>query len=418
LARRGHAQEEDRLRGKALFFLRVSTAGKPIDMDVASSPDLLVGEVGADVLQALEAQVSVVFQPALTRREDSEWGKADASASSSFKSSLAVFSTEMAEARESLEGGVELSTPDVAGYDWEAAAANLARPTRLQPDLLRHCEALMESWCDSIERVLGDRELSNTLPALADAVPHTAGPRGIIAYWRSRMQALTSIVEQLKQRHHRIVISILSAVVGGKAPTTAGAASSAAAAAADASRAGSTFALVRRWKSVDTALTEAANEAKDNVKYLSTLTKFVEPLYVATPLEIIDALPALMNSIKMIHTIARYFNSPERMSDLFIKITHTIIATCKEYIIASPGASDSNSSRQLWTKDVNTLIARLEDCLKLNEAYQEDYRLTKESLVATPSSKRMDGLTEDAIFGKFDLFCRRVIKLIDTFATT
>jgi len=72
----------------------------------------------------------------------------------------------------------------------------------------------------------------------------------------------------------------------------------------------------------------------------------------------------------------------------------------------------------LWNRDIPTLISRLEDCLKLNEAYQEDYRLTKESLAATPGARRMDGLHEESIFGKFDLFCRRVIKMIDTFATT
>ncbi len=53
-------------------------------------------------------------------------------------------------------------------------------------------------------------------------------------------------------------------------------------------------------------VTEAANEAKDNVKFLYTLERFIEPLYSGTATTIIDTLPALMNSIKMIHTIARY----------------------------------------------------------------------------------------------------------------
>ena len=63
--------------------------------------------------------------------------------------------------------------------------------------------------------------------------------------------------------------------------------------------------LLRRWKQVDVSITEGANEAKDNVKYLSTLEKFVDPLYVGDPVSIIDTLPALLNSLKMIHTIAR-----------------------------------------------------------------------------------------------------------------
>lgn len=56
-------------------------------------------------------------------------------------------------------------------------------------------------------------------------------------------------------------------------------------------------------------MTEQLNEAKDNVKYLHTLEKFIEPLYDGNPDSIKDTLPALMNSIKMIHTIARYYNT-------------------------------------------------------------------------------------------------------------
>ena len=72
--------------------------------------------------------------------------------------------------------------------------------------------------------------------------------------------------------------------------------------------------LLNQWKSVDINITEALNEAKDNVKYLTTLEKFIEPLYSGTPQTIIDSLPALMNSVKMIHTIARYYNTTEKMT--------------------------------------------------------------------------------------------------------
>lgn len=43
-----------------------------------------------------------------------------------------------------------------------------------------------------------------------------------------------------------------------------------------------------------------------------------------TATTIIDTLPALMNSIKMIHTIARYYNTNERMTNLFAKITDQV----------------------------------------------------------------------------------------------
>jgi len=75
------------------------------------------------------------------------------------------------------------------------------------------------------------------------------------------------------------------------------------------------------YNRLDLQLTDKLNEAKDNVKYLTTLEKFIEPLYNSEPAAIIGTLPALMNAIKMIHTIARFYNTPEKMTGLFMKIT-------------------------------------------------------------------------------------------------
>ena len=56
---------------------------------------------------------------------------------------------------------------------------------------------------------------------------------------------------------------------------------------------------LRQSKQIDIETTEAVNEAKDNLKYLSTLQRFIEPLYSGTAQSIIDTLPALINSIKV-----------------------------------------------------------------------------------------------------------------------
>jgi hypothetical protein len=172
--------------------------------------------------------------------------------------------------------------------------------------------------------------------------------------------------------------------------------------------------LLRKWKDIDLHVTEAGNEAKDNVKYLSTLEKLIEPLYKGSPADILDTVPALMNSLKMIHSIARYFNTPERMTDLFVKITTQMIANCTQHIV-SLEAEDVGES--LWRKNYTLLLPRLEVCLKLNELYQETYRLTKEKLALQVKGKQFSDFNEAAIFGRFDSFCRRCIKLLDLFGT-
>ena len=82
------------------------------------------------------------------------------------------------------------------------------------------------------------------------------------------MQRLTSITEQLKTKECKAVIGVLSALTkisgdgGGRI---------------DRQR---VYVQLRRWRQIDINITEAANEAKDNVKYLTTLDKFLDPLYV------------------------------------------------------------------------------------------------------------------------------------------
>lgn len=157
-------------------------------------------------------------------------------------------------------------------------------------------------------------------------------------------------------------------------------------------------------------ITEAANEAKDNVKYLATLERFLEPLASGDLDQILDILPGLMNAVKMVHTIARYFNTTARMTKLFMKITNQLIESCKDAI------NGQEAPEKIWDKDPGPLLELLEQTLRLNERYQELYQSTKDRLLAMPKGKQFD-FSEAQIFGRFDLFSRRAIKLIDLFST-
>jgi len=106
------------------------------------------------------------------------------------------------------------------------------------------------------------------------------------------------------------------------------------------------------YNRLDLQLTDKLNEAKDNVKYLTTLEKFIEPLYNSEPAAIIGTLPALMNAIKMIHTIARFYNTPEKMTGLFMKITEQMIYNCKLYITRG----NTKNYKDLWIRDPIELI--------------------------------------------------------------
>ena len=55
-------------------------------------------------------------------------------------------------------------------------------------------------------------------------------------------------------------------------------------------------------------------------------------------------------------------------------------------------------------------------CIELNISYKTQYEINKEKLMNMPKGKQFE-FSPNQIFGKFDLFCRRVSKLIELFGT-
>jgi dynein heavy chain len=107
----------------------------------------------------------------------------------------------------------------------------------------------------------------------------------------------------------------------------------------------------KRWKALELKLTDATNEAKDNVKYLTSLEKALEVMYGGSPQDVLDNLRNLMSNIMTLYKIARYYGTPERMTILFVKITNQMIKACKETILA-PG--------KMWDQNKLQLVANMQ----------------------------------------------------------
>ncbi|NXU75687.1 DYH5 protein, partial [Oreotrochilus melanogaster] len=119
------------------------------------------------------------------------------------------------------------------------------------------------------------------------------GPRAELDYWRQRMSKFSYLTDQLKSPDVKAVLGVLTAAKSK---------------------------LLKNWRVLDVRITGAANEAKDNVKYLYCLEKFCDPLYNSDPVSMVDAIPGLINAIKMIQNISQYYNTSEKISSLFVKV--------------------------------------------------------------------------------------------------
>ncbi|NXM80593.1 DYH8 protein, partial [Oenanthe oenanthe] len=158
-------------------------------------------------------------------------------------------------------------------------------------------EEVVMIWIKQIRQVLVESE---QIRREADDV----GPSAELEHWKSRMSSFNSLLDEIKSSKVKKIISILQAA---RSKT------------------------LKQWKELDGSITIAANEAKDNVRYLYTLDKFFGPLANASPV-MMEHIPSLMSTVCMIYCTSPYYNTSEHMTSLFLKITNQMINTCKTYL--------------------------------------------------------------------------------------
>ncbi|XP_046703899.1 dynein axonemal heavy chain 5-like [Silurus meridionalis] len=366
------------LTGVCVFFTRASTSkaitAENIHRDVNFNM-LDTTEVG--LLKSVEQLLSEIFIPTL-RKMNHGWGEMSSpqahSVKQDFISSLESFVSVLAGAQESLEEKVNLKdcdTFDLKSLKGPSDYTAVANST----EAMEKIEACMKIWIKQIEQVLAE---SDQLRKEADDL----GPRAELDHWKKRMSRFNYLLDQLKSPNVKAVVGILM-IAKSK--------------------------LIKVWRELDIRITDSANEAKDNVKYLYTLERFCDPLYNSDPVSMVEAIPGLINAIRMIHSISRYYNTSEKITSLFVKVTNQMITACKAYIT-------NNGSATIWDQPQDAVAKKLRASIRLNQEYQKYFHKTKQKLEQSTSERQFD-FSEMYIFGKFDTFQRRLNKILTMFDT-
>uniref|UniRef100_A0A803XX58 Dynein axonemal heavy chain 5 n=1 Tax=Meleagris gallopavo TaxID=9103 RepID=A0A803XX58_MELGA len=233
----------------------------------------------------------------------------------------------------------------------------------------------MKGWTKQIQRILAEND---QLRKEADNL----GPRAELDYWKKRLCKFSYLMDQLKSPDVKAVLGVLTAAKSK---------------------------LLKNWRVLDICITDAVNEAKDNVRYLYSLEKHCDPLYNMDPVSMVDAIPGLINAIKMIQSVSLYYNTSEKISSLFVKVTTQMITACKSYIT-------NNGTATIWNQPPDRVMEKLRAAIQLKQEYQNCFRNMKKTLEQNSAERQFD-FSEVYIFGKFETFNRRLVKIIDVFNT-
>uniref|UniRef100_A0A4W6EG55 Dynein axonemal heavy chain 8 n=1 Tax=Lates calcarifer TaxID=8187 RepID=A0A4W6EG55_LATCA len=213
----------------------------------------------------------------------------------------------------------------------------------------------------------------------------SAGPLTELEHWKRMSLRFNSIISHIKSSECRAVVMVLH---------------------------NSHSKIMKMWRELDMRITDCANEAKDNVKFLSTLEKVCLPLYNSDPVTMIKSVQNIISAIQMIYSVSLYYNTNEKISALFIKVTNQMVTACRSYIT-------DNGMSLIWDQDAEDIIKKMQDCICLYQEYQSCFQKTKKQTMERPGKKSFE-VSEKQIFCKFEGFCnqlKKITQIITVFKT-
>ncbi|XP_063774922.1 dynein axonemal heavy chain 8 [Pseudophryne corroboree] len=359
------------LKGLCLFFIRCKN-------DTLITTDNIQEEICFSTLDATDGiftgtsdLLSKIFLPAINATDN--WGllyqcRHGESEKQRFKQSIANFLSFLADAKVSIAEAVQLRAVEFINFSalqsfqgMMAAAADSQMVTK--------CEAALMVWYKQIEQVLIE---SQQIRKETDY----SGPLIELEHWKRMLVKFNNIICQIKGQNCKAVITVLN-LARSK--------------------------VFKMWKELDSRITEAANEAKNNVNYLYNLEQVCQPLYTNDLATMIHGIPNLINTIGMLHNVSRYYNISDQITSLFVKVTNQMVTACKAYIT-------ERGTLSIWQQDANTVINKIKECNDLYKEYQNCFHRTQEHSKLT-LNENVFSVSEMYIFGKLEAFCKRTKKI-------
>ena len=327
------------------------------------------GKAEASVLDNVSHIMRSLLIPSL--RSNGNWGKmvsTDTSKEQLFSSMDRVV-TSLNQAKSAVSATIsltEFSEEEANGFTFDKLRTTAAiKEASQDPKKIAKIEILVGRWCDQISHVL-------TVNEQIRSEHDDAGPSVELTHWKKRMAIFNALANETDKPDCVAAIGVLQMA---KSKVTA------------------------RWNTMDISLTDKANESKDNVMYLQKLENECAALYRTDLHAIEESLPAIMHVIGNIHSVSRYYNTNERMTALFIKVTNQLITSCREFVY--------EKEPRIWEQTQEDALDRLAKVKHLHHEYLRFFEIEKQRLEETPERNQFN-FPAMGVFGKSDSFIARV----------
>ncbi len=185
--------------------------------------------------------------------------------------------------------------------------------------------------------------LENWIPAIASIIEQEKGKKAVgkgplaeVDFWRQRATAFGTVYEQLSTAPVRKMMEVMEIC----------------------------FELqYGQFKHYFAELSKLYTEAKDNVKFLTTLERHFKTISHGTLSAIVEALPSMMNALRMVWVISRHYNTDERMVPLMERIAEEI----------GDRVATSISIRSIFRQEPKDVIRKANEAKNVLDKWRETY---------------------------------------------
>lgn len=336
------------------YFLKPYEEGQLTVANIGES--VQYGLVSGSAMDSLLKLMNGVYLP--TFLSNDTWPE---SVKKEFSGQLHKFMASLTETANQVKGHTVLYLPDEDLKDCEAAS--------LDKDLVQRLESTLNYWTKQIKEVVSNQETSHHVD--------NSGPLEEIEFWRSRTLDLSGIRNQLDRPGVRNIVKVLQIL--------------------DSS-------YLTPFQNLSDMIERGSIEANNNLKFLSTLQEPCERLANAEPNQIPAILPEVLNLIRMIWTVSKYYNTDQQLTNLLRKVSNQIIIQCSKKIDLD----------EIFHGDVVASMVTLRESKACGDAWHECYERVVKAIRNDPSVGEWDfDPSTNGIFAQIDAFGQRCNNLME-----